>query len=126
MTKTQQLIAETLKLSEGATPGPWKQLGAKVVKEPWRTIEAYGAVSRREPRGDFPHGGLSDDMAFIAHARTALPLYAKALERALEALNYASKRYCPNDEYTDGRNCNGCSRCVSITALAEIEKLVGG
>lgn len=112
MKNLSELLTEIAKLDEKATKGPWEL-------EKCSTPNCWCGVvgcEKRENGVDWvvPNGSvLVEDCAFIAFARTALPLLAKVVVEQQSFLPCT----CADDTRTYPLDCPGCVCKTNLDAL---------
>lgn len=120
-------FAAALERAEKATPGPWE------------TYDSLGIVSRSHdvpnkimcvakpfcPTSFDEEGGIfeSKDAEFMAHARTDIPAFAKALESALKAINFAESIFRTRTVLGKGDHWDNDGMHKMQNAQAEIARL---
>ena len=123
--KIKALLAESTKLADGATPGPWKLCGNRKLKGKSK----FGMMLLAD--FDSFEGDKSDapNAAFTAAARTAMPARDRALLVAVDALgearcttDWSGGRTCLEiaDRYGEGAICIGCKQCRSLISILAI------
>lgn len=119
---TQLDLDELERVARAATPGEWKQLGAKVVVEPYRTIQCFGVI-RRGPDGT--NASLSEDAAYIASFNPSVALELIRLARLgkwAEQVGVASDHELP-EEIAEQCRLNAMGQEREAKLMAEVERL---
>lgn len=121
MKPLEQLLAETKAIVEAATPGPWELSK----HNPTEILQIYDAES-----GEWVCEPVDEETgAFIAHARTMMPLLIEALELAVEnqgELIYEIARLV--DPHASPKYQNQCAaevEAVKLNAIADIIRKAG-
>lgn len=115
--RVQEWLDRTQAITGAATEGPWEKDGSLIGRRPGASFaQVWGARWR-------------NDLAFNAHARTALPQAVAALQAVLaqhQAADYQRNvprmlRRTPEDNLPY-RPCDGCGEawpCTTVTTITE-------